>query len=183
MIPPGHPAAARARRRSARGAAFSALVALSLALGSVLVLGPRPALAVEASEMLADPALEARARALSAGFRCLVCQNESIDESNAPLAHDLRVLIREQLSAGRSEAEIRDFLVARYGQLVLLRPRLEGETLLLWFGPFLVLAIGAVLIGVSARRRSGATDAPLSAEERARLARLGAELEKAGESG
>jgi cytochrome c-type biogenesis protein CcmH len=152
-------------------------------LGSLLTAAPLPALAVEANETLPDPALEARARALSAEFRCLVCQNESIDDSNAPLAHDLRVLIREQIKAGRTEAEIRDFLVARYGQFVLLRPRLDGETLLLWFGPFLILAIGAVIIAISARRRAAGADAPLSAEEKARLARLDSGLdEKVGGS-
>jgi cytochrome c-type biogenesis protein CcmH len=144
----------------------------------VMVLGPGAfradeAFAVEASEMLADPALEARARAFSAEFRCLVCQNESIDESNASLAHDLRALIREQVKAGKSNAEIRDFLVARYGQFVLLRPRFEWETLLLWLGPFLILAAGALVIGVAAKRRGGFVDAPLSAEEKTRLARLG----------
>jgi cytochrome c-type biogenesis protein CcmH len=135
-----------------------------------------PALAVEADEMLADPALEARARALSAQFRCLVCQNESIDESNAELAHDLRVLIREQVSAGRSDAEIRAFLTARYGQFVLLKPGFGKETLLLWLGPFLILAGGAVMIGFLMRRRgSTALGAPLSDVERERLARLDAE--------
>jgi cytochrome c-type biogenesis protein CcmH len=156
--------------RTAVLAFFLAVAATSLAAG------PRPAFAVEAGEMLADPALEARARALSSEFRCLVCQNESIDESNAELARDLRILIREQVSAGRSDAEIRDFLTARYGQFVLLKPRLRGETLLLWLGPFLILAAGAVVIGlVARRRRSIALDAPLSAAERSRLERLEAE--------
>ena len=148
-------------------AAFALFAGLALA---------RPALAVEANEVLADPKLEARARVLSGEFRCLVCQNESIDESTAQLAHDLRVLIREQLVAGRSDAQIRDFLVDRYGQFVLLKPRFDGETLLLWLGPFLILAIGAGLIGVAARRRRiAAADAPLSAEERAELERLEAQ--------
>jgi cytochrome c-type biogenesis protein CcmH len=146
--------------------------ALVLAVMAGAAMRPRVALAVEASEMLADPRLEARARSLSGEFRCLVCQNESIDESNAQLAHDLRILIREQLSAGSSDAQIRDFLVARYGQFVLLRPRFDAETVLLWLGPFLVLAIGAVLIGLAARRRSGRTDAPLSEAERVALERL-----------
>ena len=131
----------------------------------------QPAFAVEASEMLADPALEARARTLSAQFRCLVCQNESIDESNAELAHDLRVLIREQVKAGRSDAEIRTFLTARYGEFVLLKPSFSGATLLLWLGPFLVLAAGAAMIALARRRRgSDALEAPLSDAERARLA-------------
>jgi cytochrome c-type biogenesis protein CcmH len=159
----------RMRLRRALMAAFFLMLAPSV------LIAPRPALAVEASEMLADPALEARARLLSGEFRCLVCQNESIDESGAQLAHDLRVLIREQVSAGRSDAQIRDFLVARYGQFVLLRPRFGGETLLLWLGPFLILIIGAAVIGFAARRRSTGADAPLSADERARLENLHAE--------
>jgi cytochrome c-type biogenesis protein CcmH len=156
---------------------MGAALALRLFLLGCAALAARPALAVEASEMLADPALEARARALSAEFRCLVCQNESIDESGAPLAHDLRVLIREQISAGRSDAEIRDFLVARYGQFVLLRPRFGPETLLLWLGPFLILIGGAVVIWRSSRRREQSADAPLTAEERARLASLDPEAD------
>jgi cytochrome c-type biogenesis protein CcmH len=153
--------------------------ALALLLAATLesLLAPaRPVFAVEADEMLADPALEARARALSSQFRCLVCQNESIDESNAELAHQLRVLIREQVSAGRSDTQIRDFLTARYGQFVLLKPVFGGETLLLWLGPFLILAAGALTIGFAARkRRSIGLDAPLSDAERSRLERLDAE--------
>jgi cytochrome c-type biogenesis protein CcmH len=138
-----------------------------------LLIAPRPALAVEANEMLADPALEARARDLSAQFRCLVCQNESIDESNAELAHDLRVLIREQIRAGRSDAEIRGFLTARYGQFVLLKPSFGKETYLLWLGPFLVLAAGALIIALARRRRASiALEAPLNEAERARLENL-----------
>jgi cytochrome c-type biogenesis protein CcmH len=134
---------------------------------------PRPALAVEANEMLADPALEARARSLTAQFRCLVCQNESIDESNAELAHDLRVLIREEVKAGRSDAEIRDFLTARYGQFVLLKPSFEKQTYLLWLGPFLVLAAGALMIVLARRRRGPAgLEAPLSEAEKLRLEKL-----------
>jgi cytochrome c-type biogenesis protein CcmH len=162
----------RLRCRRVTQAAFATLALLAAWPG----LSPRPALAVEASEMLADPALEARARALSAELRCLVCQNESIDESGAPLAHDLRVLIREQLSAGRSDAEIREFLVARYGQFVLLRPRFEPQTLLLWLGPFLILLGGGAMIWRSACRREASVDAPLSADERAKLARLDPEI-------
>ncbi len=145
---------------------------MAVALAGILS-SPRSACAVEANEMLSDPALEARARSLSAQFRCLVCQNESIDESNAELAHDLRGLIRQQVSAGRSDAEIRDFLTARYGQFVLLKPSFGSETILLWLGPFLVLAAGAATIAL-ARRRHGsvALDAPLSDAERARLENL-----------
>jgi cytochrome c-type biogenesis protein CcmH len=134
--------------------------------------GARPAFAVEPGEMLADPKLEARARALSGEFRCLVCQNESIDESNADLAHDLRVLIRQQIKEGQSDAQIRSFLVARYGQFVLLKPRFEPETMLLWLGPFIVLVLGAAAIAAAARRRREASEAALSEEEREKLGRL-----------
>jgi cytochrome c-type biogenesis protein CcmH len=134
--------------------------------------GAGPAFAVEPSEMLADPKLEARARALSGEFRCLVCQNESIDESNADLAHDLRILIRQQVKEGQSDAQIRSFLVARYGQFVLLKPRFERETILLWLGPFIVLAAGFATIIAAARRRRAAPEAGLSDEEREKLGRL-----------
>ncbi|MEM1235427.1 MAG: cytochrome c-type biogenesis protein [Pseudomonadota bacterium] len=131
------------------------------------------AAAVEPGEVLDDPALEARAREISQGLRCTVCQNESIDESSAPVARDLRLLVRERLVAGDSDAEVMDFIVARYGEFVLLRPSTEGANLLLWLlGPAaLVLAVGGVLIG----RRRGAAEAPLSAEEEAALAALLAE--------
>jgi cytochrome c-type biogenesis protein CcmH len=127
-------------------------------------------MALEPGEMLNDPALEARARALSAEMRCLVCQNQSIDESEAPLAKDLRVLIRERLVAGDSDPEIVDFVVSRYGEFVLLRPRFSTGTALLWLGPFLILAVATLFI---LRRRwrpaqSGAEQS-LSDEERARL--------------
>ena len=134
--------------------------------------GAGPAFAVEPSEMLADPKLETRARALSGEFRCLVCQNESIDESNADLAHDLRVLIRQQIKEGQSDAQIRSFLVARYGQFVLLKPRFEPETILLWLGPFIVLAAGFAAIIAAARRRRAAPEVALSDEEREKLGRL-----------
>jgi cytochrome c-type biogenesis protein CcmH len=149
------------------------LVFLLAAAMPGLLFAPRPALAVEANEMLADPALEARARSLSTQFRCLVCQNESIDESNAELAHDLRALIREQVRAGRSDAEIGEFLTARYGQFVLLKPSFGKETYLLWLGPFLVLAAGMLMIALARRRRgSTALEAPLSEAERTRLENL-----------
>src|SRR5262245_8738528 len=98
-----------------------------------------PAGAVEPGEMLKDPALEARARRLSQELRCVVCQNQSIDESNAPLAHDLRVIVRERLAAGDSDAQVLAFVEARYGEFVLLRPRLKPQTLLLWLAPLLLL--------------------------------------------
>jgi cytochrome c-type biogenesis protein CcmH len=129
--------------------------------------------AVEPGEMLADPALEARARAISAELRCLVCQNQSIDDSNADLARDLRVLVRERLKAGDSDAQVIAFVAARYGDFVLLDPPFKATTALLWGGPALVLAIGVIGIAVYFRRRNQAADpAPLSADEERRLQAL-----------
>jgi cytochrome c-type biogenesis protein CcmH len=105
-----------------------------------------PAYAVQPDEILGDAKLESRARDLSTGFRCLVCQNQSIDESDAPLARDLRILIRERLTKGDSDAEITDFIVARYGDFVLLKPRLTARTAILWATPFLIILVGFVLI-------------------------------------
>jgi cytochrome c-type biogenesis protein CcmH len=133
-----------------------------------------PTAAVEPDEILADPALEARARALSAELRCLVCQNQSIDDSNAPLARDLRIIVRERLTAGDSDAEVLDFVVARYGEFVLLRPRLHAGTLVLWLSVPGLLTIAAWLIW-RARRSAVAGRAaapPLSAEEERRLREL-----------
>ena len=128
------------------------------------------ALAVQPDEVLADKALEARARALSTELRCLVCQNQSIDDSNAPLARDLRLIVREKLVAGESEDAILAFLVARYGEFVLLKPRFTMATALLWLGPFLVLLAGGIGIVLLARRRRVVENsAPLSADEQARL--------------
>jgi cytochrome c-type biogenesis protein CcmH len=110
------------------------------------------AIAVEPGEVLSDPALEARARALSKELRCMVCQNQSIDDSEAPLARDLRMLVRERLQAGESDRHVIDFLVARYGEFVLLRPRFSWHTALLWLGPAAMLVIGACGIIVLARR-------------------------------
>jgi len=136
----------------------------------LLLLSASPVFAVNPDEVLADPALEARARALSAQLRCMVCQNQSIDDSNAELAKDLRVLVREQITAGDSDEAVIDYVVSRYGEFVLLKPRLETKTLLLWGAPIVLLLAGAAVMIVSARRRSGrATGTPLSAEERARL--------------
>ncbi|WP_448953374.1 cytochrome c-type biogenesis protein [Labrys neptuniae] len=135
----------------------------------ILGLASLPALALQPDEVLPDPALEARARALSAQLRCLVCQNESIDDSNATLARDLRILVRERLKAGDSDQAIKDFLVARYGEFVLLKPPLEPRTLLLWIGPPGLLVIGGIAILWSIRRRRVAAPAPLSAEEQARI--------------
>ena len=120
--------------------------------------------------MLADKALEARARALSTELRCLVCQNQSIDDSNAPLARDLRLIVREKLVAGESEDAILAFLVARYGEFVLLKPRFTMATALLWLGPFLVLLAGGIgIVLVARRRRVAENSTPLSADEQARL--------------
>ena len=132
-----------------------------------------PALAVEPSERLADPALEARARALSEQLRCLVCQNESIDQSAAPLAHDLRVLLRERIAAGDSDAQAVKFLTDRYGDFVLLKPPVEPATYVLWFGPIAVLIVAASGSVVYLRRRKAMPAiAPLSAAETQRLTRL-----------
>ena len=133
-----------------------------------------PAGAVQPDEILPDAALEARARALSAELRCLVCQNQSIDESDAPLARDLRLIIRERLVAGHEDGEIIDYLVDRYGEFVLLRPRFGARTLLLWLGPFAILVIGIAIAWTRRPGRSGppAAEAALSDEEKTRLARL-----------
>lgn len=143
-------------------------------LGLALALAPA-ALAVQPDEMLKDPALEARARTLSAELRCLVCQNQSIDDSDAPLAKDLRILVRERITAGDSDTQVMDWLVARYGEFVLLRPRFDTQTALLWLSPFVVLVAGGIGIAVALRRRSAARarlEAPLSDAEKARLAEL-----------
>ena len=116
----------------------------SIGVAILLVwLGAVQALAVQPDEVLSDPVLEARARALSVELRCLVCQNQSIDDSNAPLARDLRLLIRERLRAGDSDADVTGFLVHRYGEFVLLKPRFALHTLVLWLGPFALLALAA----------------------------------------
>jgi cytochrome c-type biogenesis protein CcmH len=131
-----------------------------------------PALAVQPDEIMRDPAKEARARALSRELRCMVCQNQSIDDSDAPLARDLRLLVRERIAAGDSDNQVIDFLVARYGQFVLLKPRLGGGTLLLWLLPPLLLAAGATGLLIHARRRRAATIAPLTPQEQEKLAAL-----------
>lgn len=142
------------------------------ALFFLLLLAPGLAGAVEPSERLADPALEARARALSQTLRCLVCQNESIDESDASLAHDIRMLLRERLRTGDSDAAARQYIVARYGDFVLLKPPLETATLALWFGPALVFVIGGLGVVLYLRRRPQQAEAPLTEAERQRLARI-----------
>ncbi len=140
----------------------------------ILVALIAPAEAVQPDEMLKDPVLEARARHLSEGLRCLVCQNESIDDSNAPLARDLRLLIREHIKAGDTDSQIITFLVGRYGEFVLLKPRFDARNLILWLGPFAILLAG-IVIAWSKRSRPAtpaAVEQALSAEEKARLARL-----------
>jgi cytochrome c-type biogenesis protein CcmH len=145
------------------------------ALALVLGLAATAASAVEPGERLADPLLEARARALSSELRCLVCQNQSIDDSNADLAHDLRVLIRERLSAGDTDSQVLQFMVRRYGDFILLKPPVKPDTYLLWFGPFAVLALGALGAALYLRRSRGTPQQapePLSADEQRRLEKL-----------
>jgi cytochrome c-type biogenesis protein CcmH len=146
----------------------------SVAALAMLFIALSPVQAVEPGEMLKDPALEARARRISQELRCVVCQNQSIDESTAPLAHDLRVIVRERLVAGDSDAQVLAFVEARYGSFVLLRPPLKPETVLLWLTPLLLLG-GAAAYLVRARRRpvgTPAETAPLSPDEQRRLAEL-----------
>ena len=132
------------------------------------------AFAVQPDEVQPDPALEARARAISSGLRCLVCQNQSIDDSDAPLARDLRILVRDRLKAGDSDDEIIDFVVARYGEFVLLKPRFEPHTLLLWLAtPAVGIAAIAILVLAARRRKNQTTQAvPLSESEKRRLKKL-----------
>ena len=147
----------------------------TLAAIAALFLLAMPALAVQPDEILKDPALESRARALSQELRCMVCQNQSIDDSDAPLAKDLRVLVRERLSAGDSDRQVIDFLVARYGEFVLLRPRLNAHTVLLWLAPFAAIVAGAVGLIMFLRRRRVdeiPAAATLSADEQRRVAEL-----------
>ena len=135
------------------------------------LLAASPVLAVQPDEVLKDPTLEARARSISAGLRCLVCQNQSIDDSDAPLARDLRLVVRDKLKSGASDQEVRDFLVARYGEFVLLKPSFSGKNLILWLAPFAVLLAGGAVVWTNARKRAATAGAPapLSAEEQAEL--------------
>jgi cytochrome c-type biogenesis protein CcmH len=134
--------------------------------------------AVQPDEIMADPAKESRARDLSRELRCMVCQNQSIDDSEAPLARDLRLLVRERIAAGDSDAQVMDFLVARYGEFLLLKPRLKSHTLLLWLLPPFALVGGGLALWMHNRRRTKAAAAEdpslfkLSAEEEARIERL-----------
>ena len=160
--------------------AFGALLCLALAMAS-------PAHAVQPDEIMSNPAQEARARNLSRELRCMVCQNQSIDDSSAPLARDLRLLVRERISDGDSDQQVLDFLVARYGDFVLLKPPFEPSTLPLWLLTPLVLIGGGLALWGFSRRRSKAmrqiADAPprLSEDEEARLAKLVATEPAAGE--
>ncbi len=134
-----------------------------------------PAMAVYPGERLDDPALEERARGLSQELRCLVCQNQSIDDSDAPLAKDLRILVRDRLKAGDSDAEVMTYIVDRYGEFVLLRPPLRAGTVLLWLTPLLVLLAGVISVFVYLRRGQTASaegTAPLSEAEKARLGEI-----------
>ena len=142
----------------------------ALLLGLLLLLSMQ-AFAVEPGERLADPVLEARARSISATLRCLVCQNESIDDSNADLAHDIRVLVRQRLVAGDTDAQVRQAIVDRYGQFVLLNPPVQPATYLLWFGPVAMLLVGFVGVAIWLRRRpvSAIDTAPLDEDEQRRL--------------
>ncbi len=139
----------------------------------VVLNSPVPAIAVQPSEILPDAAQEARARSLSGLLRCMVCQNQSIDDSDADLAKDIRVIVRTKIQAGQSDQAILDFLVARYGDFILLKPAFKAETLLLWLSPLLALAIGLFAVWRSARsHQSGLEDKSLSEEEKMALATI-----------
>jgi cytochrome c-type biogenesis protein CcmH len=134
-----------------------------------MLLSAQAALAVQPDEILADPALEARARNLSRELRCMVCQNQSINDSDAPLARDLRMLVRERLQAGDSDDKVMDFLTSRYGEFVLLKPRFSRQTVLLWLAPALTLLLGGLAIVFAWRRKPIEPPEPLTADEMRRL--------------
>ena len=146
----------------------------ALALAAMIALGAAPALAIGVGEALDDPVLEARARAMGKELRCLVCQNQSIDDSDADLARDLRRLVRERLMAGENEAEIKAYLVSRYGDFILLKPPFKAKTYALWLGPavILLLAGGGAALYLRRQARRPETAAPLTADERRRLETL-----------
>jgi len=144
--------------------------ALLSALALAVAMAAGPAHAVRPDEMLSDPGLEARARAVGSELRCLVCRNQSIDDSDADLAHDLRVLVRERIKGGDSDDQVVQYIRSRYGDFVLLRPPFELGTLLLWGGPLLILLFGGVALARFYLRGQAAAPPPLSTEERRRLA-------------
>ena len=151
---------------------IAALLAAPLCAPALSPFTPSEALALQPDEILKDPALEARAREISKELRCLVCQNQSIDDSDATLARDLRILVRDRLTAGDTDTEAVDFIVERYGDFVLLRPPFKNSTLILWIGPGVIFAIGIFGVTLWHRRRRvavAAPVAPLSADERARV--------------
>jgi cytochrome c-type biogenesis protein CcmH len=147
------------------------LAGVALAVWAARAAAP-PAFAVQPGEMLADPALEKRARVISAELRCLVCQNQSIDDSDAPLAGDLRRLVRERIVAHDTNSQVLDYIVARYGEFVLLKPRFELSTLLLWLTPILVLLGGVLLIYRATRPAGSPVSAPLTEQEKNRLTEI-----------
>ena len=155
---------------------------------AIAVLAGSPARAVQPDEIMSDPAKESRARDLSRELRCMVCQNQSIDDSEAPLARDLRLLVRERIAAGDSDGQVIDFLVARYGEFVLLKPRLNSHTWLLWLLPPLALAGGGLALWTRGRRRSRSSSgaeaaATLTPDEEARLTALMSGDASSGEAG
>ena len=160
----------RVRELSKPLAFLAKTLVFALLLASLAV----PASAVDPQEQLNDPGLEARARDISAGLRCLVCQNQSIDDSDAPLARDLRVLVRERLTSGDSDPQVVDFLVARYGEFVLLKPRFAWHNVVLWLTPAAALVAGAIAMFAAIRRRREVplAAAPLSPDEERRLAEV-----------
>ena len=139
------------------------IAALSFSFGAV---------AVQPDERLADPALELRAREVSKALRCVVCQNETIDDSSAELARDMRILVRDRISGGDSNEQVLSFMVQRYGDFVLLKPRMNAETLLLWFGPLLVLIIGAIMTAQRLRKPASVGPAALNESEAKELTSL-----------
>jgi cytochrome c-type biogenesis protein CcmH len=144
-----------------------------LVLALAVVLLAVPAFAVNPDEMLKDPAMEARARAISAELRCMVCQNQSIDDSNADLARDLRILVRKRLTDGDSDKQVVDYIVSRYGEFVLLKPRFSEKTWVLWGAPVALFVLGGLsLIVFASRRRGKVTGTALNADEEARLQEL-----------
>jgi len=159
-----------------RAALAMGVFLLAAAWMPALFLSTAPAWAVNPDEVLSDPVLEKRAREISKGLRCLVCQNQSIDDSDADLAKDLRIIVRERLTAGDSDTQVVDYVVARYGDFVLLKPPFKGSTLVLWLGPTVIVGLGLWAMAVFFRRRAHQGPAPaptpLSTDEKRRLDEL-----------